>query len=229
MGEALDTYYSGDTADADEELVCRLRAGDSEALSEIARRHGERLYRATFAILRDQEAARDAVQDTFVRLIQYGHRFEGRAKFSTWLVAVAKNAAFQGLRRRRFHESLDRAEHGPDRSCVRTSGPGPEAACARAELHGVLTAAVRRLPKRLGQAVRLLDIDQLPVVEAAKQLSVSVPALKARHLRGRRMLREALGPLLRMSGNSKRAKVEEARVEGPRGQAGGGGTAEEAS
>jgi RNA polymerase sigma-70 factor (ECF subfamily) len=212
VGKELDRYYSGNTADADDELVWRLRAGDREVWSEIARRHGERLYQATFAILRDREAARDAVQDTFVRLIQYGHRFEGRAKFSTWLVAVAKNAALQRLRRRRIHESLDSVENRPDRSRAGAGGADPEAVFARAELHGAVTAGVGRLPNRLRQAVRLLDLDQLPVVEAAKQLSVSVPALKARHLRGRRMLVNALGPVLRMSGKSKRAMAAKGRT-----------------
>ncbi len=216
MRRQLDGLLSEDIEDADDELVSRLRGGDREALAELAGRHGERLYQTTFAILRDREEARDAVQDTLVRVMLHGHRFEGRAKFSTWLLVVARNAAVQRLRGRRWHESLDSIENGINPRRVRVGGPDPETACARAEMRSVVATGVRRLPFRLRQAVRLLDLDQLSAVEAAQLLSLSVPALKARHRRGRTMLREALVPMMRnargqIARNEVQAQVERDR------------------
>jgi RNA polymerase sigma-70 factor (ECF subfamily) len=50
------------------------------------------------------------------------------------------------------------------------------------------------LPRKYRQVVMMRDIDQLSTDEVARQLGLTVPAVKVRLLRGRLMLREALSP-----------------------------------
>jgi len=61
-------------------------------------------------------------------------------------------------------------------------------------MRSLIESSVMKLPAKYRVVLMLRDIDQLPVEDAAAALSLSLPAFKARLLRGRLMLREALAP-----------------------------------
>src|SRR5260370_18699755 len=81
------------TVDPDAECVARVLAGDLESFEELMNRHSQRVYRTLVGILGNPDEARDAMQDTFLKAFQHLSGFEGRAKFSTWLVSIATNTA----------------------------------------------------------------------------------------------------------------------------------------
>src|SRR3954468_25092117 len=77
----------------DQEIVDRVRAGDTALYEIIMRRYNQRLYRIARAILRDDAESEDVMQDAYVRAYQHLHQFEGRAPFSTWLTRIAVHEA----------------------------------------------------------------------------------------------------------------------------------------
>jgi len=81
----------------DEEIVERVKDGDTALYEILMRRYNQRLYRVTVSIVRDGAEAEDVVQDAYVRA--YGHleQFEGRALFSAWLTRIAVNEADQNF------------------------------------------------------------------------------------------------------------------------------------
>lgn len=181
-------------SDPDGELVDAAQRGDLAAFEQLVVRHGRRVYRTLVGILGDAEEARDLMQDTFLKAFQHLGGFERRSKFSTWLLSIASRTGIQHLRERRSDESLDSA--GDDEAFrprqVRSWIDDPEQAFARAEMRALVEKELRRLPAKYRVAVMLRDIEQLSTEEAAGALELGVPALKARLLRGRLMLREAL-------------------------------------
>jgi hypothetical protein len=94
-------------ADPDAEVVAKVRNGDVDAFEELINRHSRRVYRTLVGILGNEDEARDAMQDTFLKAFQHLGDFQQRAKFSTWLVSIASNTGLQRLRERRHVESLD--------------------------------------------------------------------------------------------------------------------------
>ena len=68
---------------SDEEIVDRVKAGDSVLYEIIMRRYNQRLYRVARAILRDDAEAEDVMQDAYVRAYEHLEQFAGRARFST--------------------------------------------------------------------------------------------------------------------------------------------------
>src|SRR5215467_12219008 len=96
--------------DADAELVAQAQCGNLEAFEELVRRHTQLIYRALIAILGGAADAQDAMQDTLLSAFRHIGGFQGRSKFSTRLVSIARNAALQRLRGRRNTESLDQSE-----------------------------------------------------------------------------------------------------------------------
>jgi RNA polymerase sigma-70 factor (ECF subfamily) len=75
----------------DEEIVTRVLAGDTGLFEIIMRRHNQRLYRTSRAILRDGAQAEDVVQDAYVRAYQHLGQFAGRSHFGEWLLRIAVN------------------------------------------------------------------------------------------------------------------------------------------
>jgi RNA polymerase sigma-70 factor (ECF subfamily) len=150
------------------------------------------------AILADPEEAKDAMQDVFLSAFKNIAKFEGRSKFSTWLVSIARNTALQRLRNRKKIESLDENVSGEEEEFrprqVRAWQDDPEVMYSHAEIRQLVEKAIMQLPAKLRVVVMLRDIEQLSTEEVARQVGLSVPALKARLFRGRLMLREILSP-----------------------------------
>jgi RNA polymerase sigma-70 factor (ECF subfamily) len=184
--------------DADAELVAQAQAGKLEAFEELVRRHTQLIYRSLIAILGNPSDAQDAMQDTLLSAFTHIGGFQGRSKFSTWLVTIARNTAFQRLRGRKNVESLDESGDKEDRDFhprqVKAWQDNPEECHSKAEIRQLVEKGILQLPGKYRFVVMLRDIEQLSTDEVARQLGVSVPAVKTRLFRGRLMLREWLSP-----------------------------------
>ena len=189
--------------DADSELVAQAQGGDLEAFEQLVRRHTQLIYRALIAILGDAADAQDAMQDTLLSAFKHIGGFQGRSKFSTWLVSIGRNAALQRLRERRNTESLDPMDSENDCNFrprqIATWQENPEQSHSKAEIRRLVERGLLELPPKYRIVVILRDIEQLSTEDVARQLGLSVPAVKTRLLRGRLMLREWLSPHLTAS------------------------------
>lgn len=189
--------------DVDSELVAEAQDGNLEAFEELARRHTQLIYRALIAILGDVADAQDAMQDTLLSAFKHIGGFEGRSKFSTWLVSIARNAAVQRLRSRRYAESLDVVDNDEDRNFrprqIAAWQENPEQYHSRLEVRRLVERGLLELPAKYRMVVMLRDVEQLSTDDVARQLGLSVPAVKTRLLRGRLMLREWLAPYMTRS------------------------------
>ena len=184
--------------DPDAGLVAEAQGGRLEAFEELARRHSQLIYRALAAILGNQADAQDAMQDTLLSAFKHIGGFQGRSKFSTWLVSIARNKALQRLRDGKNVESLDQDDYAEDRDFrprqVRAWQDNPEQCYSNFEIRQLIERGILGLPAKYRVVVMLRDIEQLSTDEVARQLGLSVPAVKVRLLRGRLMLREWLSP-----------------------------------
>lgn len=91
-----------------ETLLRDMAAGDERALRQLYEAQGDWVYAIALRILRDTQAAEDAVQEAFVKLWRTAGRFDaalGSAK--TWIGIIARNAALDMGRRRQPTEELD--------------------------------------------------------------------------------------------------------------------------
>jgi len=147
-------------------------------------------------LLGNLDDARDLTQDVFLKAFENIGRFQGRSKFSTWLTSIAINTGTELLRQRKPSESLDQGEEGEEfrPRQIQSWADDPEQVLAASQRSQLVREGVLRLPEKYRVVVLLRDINQLSTEEAAAALGLSVPALKARLLRGRLMLRESLAP-----------------------------------
>jgi RNA polymerase sigma-70 factor (ECF subfamily) len=193
--ETRPTENSSSLQDPDFEQVLRVKAGETEVFENLVRRHTRQIFRTLCGMLGNAEEARDATQDTFLKAFEHIEKFEARSRFSTWLMSIAINTGTEQLRRRRPIESLDESEDESFRPRqVQSWVDDPEQALAKSQMNELVRKGVLRLPEKYRVALLLRDINQLSTEETAEALGLSIPATKARVLRGRLMLRESLAP-----------------------------------
>lgn len=184
--------------DPDAGLVADSQGGRLEAFEELVRRHSQSVYRTLMAILGNPEEAKDAMQDALLSAFKHIGGFQGRSKFSTWLVSIARNTALQRLRERKNVESLDEGGCDGDEDFrprqIRAWQDNPEQTHSKEEIRQLVERGIMGLPAKYRVVIMLRDIEQRSTDDVAEQLGLSVPALKARLLRGRLMLRESLAP-----------------------------------
>jgi RNA polymerase sigma-70 factor (ECF subfamily) len=174
---------------SDEDVVARVRGGDTAVFEILMRRYNQRLFRAARAILRDDADAEDAVQGAYLAAYTHLDQFAGAARFSTWLTRIAVREALGKLRTRRRRGEVD-LEGKEEMLMSDETDDSPEKHAARRELAGVLESAVDALPEIYRIVFMMREIEQLSTQETADVLELSEEAVKVRLHRARAMLRE---------------------------------------
>lgn len=190
---------SAETASPDSLLLARLRAGDEGAFDELVRSTAPRLLATLRRMLRSDEDARDALQESYFAAFRALARFEGQARLSTWLHRIAVNTALMRLRSRRrrpeasIDELLPRFDADGHRVLEPPCGrPSAEEELDEAQRRAAVRVAVDRLPELHRTVLVLRDIEGLGSEETARALGISVDAAKMRLHRARQALRTLL-------------------------------------
>ncbi len=185
---------SDEAPDPDAELVKQVQGGNVDVFEELVRRHSRRVFGTLGGLLGNLDDARDATQDVFLKAFENISKFEGRAKFSTWLISIAINTGTEILRYRKPSEPIEGIDDDDDfrPRQIQRWADDPEHIFSTAQRNELVRDGILQLPEKYRVALILRDINQLSTEEAAAALDLSVAALKARVLRGRLMLRERL-------------------------------------
>ena len=178
----------------DEEIVLRVRAGDTEVFEVLMRRHNQRLYCAVRAIVDSDAEAEDAVQQTYLAAYRNLAQFEGRARFGTWITRIAIHDAL-ARRRRTLRGGGPPARHTfIDTVPART--PDPEQQTYALELNAVLTSALGRLPAPYRAVFILREIEGFNTLDTAERLRLRESTVRTRLHRAKDFLQRTLQELM---------------------------------
>lgn len=187
----------------EERLIARLRAGEMAAFAELVGEYQPLIYTLTLRILGNAEDARDATQETFLKIYRHFTHFRGEASLKTWICRIAINQArtsdrWWRRRRRDVTESLDIEPDEAGRSGAHTAdsladeSASPESQTLSRERCRQIQSALSEVKKDFRIAVILRDIEGMSYEEIADILEISAGTVKSRIARGREMLREVL-------------------------------------
>lgn len=174
---------------ADSELVRRLSIRDQEALVELYRRYGRRVYPLILRIVRSQSVADEVVQDVFLRLWTRPERYSPEAgSLLAWLLTVGRNLALDALRREhRWRRDLDLDDE------VRWAAVD----CAT-DVSLVVQDGLAALPEDQRTAIELAYFSGMTHAEMAAHLEEPLGTVKSRLRLALDKLRRALGRDLRV-------------------------------
>ncbi|MEP7272237.1 MAG: sigma-70 family RNA polymerase sigma factor, partial [Acidobacteriota bacterium] len=183
-------------------LIKRLKVGEIDAFDELVAEFQPLVYALSLRVLGEPEDARDACQETFLKVFRHFGRFRGEASLKTWICRIAINQARSTERwwRRRYKQettSLDEPAAAGDEGrsayeSLASPGVSPEAEAMAHERSARLERALAQVKKDFRIAVILRDLEGMTYEEIAYTLDISVGTVKSRIARGREMLRVSM-------------------------------------
>jgi RNA polymerase sigma factor (sigma-70 family) len=156
---------------SDEAVMERVRDGQVRELAILFERHHVRLFNYFLRLCGERGAAEDMVQELFLRLLKYRHTWETRARFTTWMFAVARNVHIDQLRRQRPETSL---EETPEPAVTSVAGEELE----REQSSLLLEQALRQLPLPKREVLLLSRFQEMKYGEIARLTGRSPEAVK---------------------------------------------------
>jgi RNA polymerase sigma-70 factor (ECF subfamily) len=97
----------GSSANADDDLVQRIQAGDRAAFRGLFDKYHRRAFAVAMGVVKNEQDALDAVQEAFVKVHKNIHKFEGSSSFYTWLYRIVMNVSIDHVRKTSRRKNLD--------------------------------------------------------------------------------------------------------------------------
>jgi RNA polymerase sigma-70 factor (ECF subfamily) len=185
--------------EAERDLVAQLREGDAASFEVLVRQYGGAMLAVARRLLRNEDDARETVQDAFLQAFRAIRHFRNEARLSTWLHRIVTNAALMRLRAasRRPEAPIDNLlpqfdDEGRHAEPIGSLPVSVETALEHAETRARIRACIAQLPDQYRAVIVLRDLQELSTAEAATLLGISENAVKIRLHRAHQALRTLL-------------------------------------
>jgi RNA polymerase sigma factor (sigma-70 family) len=171
-------------------MIRRCLAGDTAAYEPVVRAYEPAARRVALGILRDPDAASDAVQEAFIKAYRGLGGFDPSRDFRPWLLRIVRNQCRDMLRRGRAGPGLERITPLLADRMASDADAGREA--RQAEAREVLWTALGRISVDHREALVLKELEGLGYGEIAQALGVPEGTVASRLHHARRALRAVL-------------------------------------
>lgn len=171
-------------------LIEQLQRGDLKALGGLFERYRNLVYRTAYAIIRDERAAEDILQECFVRLFTYANSIDGSRPLEPWLYRVTVNLAYDWSAKKNRGQSIDDVLEWL--SGLPGGFPAPDHKTEEKETLSMVQDVIARLAPSHRAVIVLFYMENLSVDAIASVLELPVGTVKSRLHYARERLREAL-------------------------------------
>jgi len=184
--------------ESDASAIARgLRRRDPDLLDRLIEQYQHRLLRYLVCLAGNRELAEDLFQETWIRVLERGHQYDGKHEFSTWLYAVARNLTIDYLRKKRpvsLDGMIDRLMEDDRHAPFEPADNRPmawEVVLQHQEAERI-SAALLSIPSEYRETVILRFQEELALDEIARVTGAPLGTVKSRLYRGLNMLMSRL-------------------------------------
>jgi RNA polymerase sigma-70 factor, ECF subfamily len=170
-----------------------LRRRDPDLLDRLIEQYQHRLLRYLIYLSGNRELAEDLFQETWIRVLERGHQYDGKHEFGTWLYAVARNLTIDYLRKK-HPVSLDGLMENEEHAPLEPADTRPMAweVLLQHEQAERVNAALVSIPAEYRETVALRFQEGLALDEIAMVTGAPLGTVKSRLYRGLNMLMSRL-------------------------------------
>ena len=183
-------------AEQDRVLIESAQKGDKHAFKQLVQRHQRRAFAIALGLLRDEQDAREVVQEAFLRVHRGLDSFNGGSAFFTWLYRIVTNLSIDLMRKPGRREvELDESREIDEADIPllsRIDGADPLDVLRRAEIRNKLEAALAALPVYHRGVIVMREVEGLSYEEMAEAMGVSKGTIMSRLFHARQKLQRAL-------------------------------------
>jgi RNA polymerase sigma-70 factor (ECF subfamily) len=206
-------------ADEDRELIILAQKGDKAAFRRLVERHQRRAFAIAMGLVRDENDARELVQEAFLRVYRGLGTFQGGSSFFTWLYRIVTNLAIDlmrkpGRRDGELHDDQIRDDDTSDFPIVsRIDGADPLDVMRRREIAQRIQTALDALPSYHRGVILMREVEGMSYEEMAQAMGVSKGTIMSRLFHARQKLQRALADCYAEEG--RKAPANEAAPNAP--------------
>ena len=171
-----------------------LQKRDPELLDRLIEQYQYRLFRYLVYITGNKDRAEDFFQETWIRVLERGHQYDGKSKFEGWLFAIARHLVIDWQRSKKPQslDTLTDPEQERPLQLVNQSESSPLQQVLSQETEENVQSSLGRIPAIYREVLVLRFQEELQIEEMAGVLSIPVSTVKSRLYRGLESLRGAL-------------------------------------
>jgi RNA polymerase sigma-70 factor, ECF subfamily len=194
LSPALTLQFSALMANETKEIARGLKRRDPELLDRLIEQYEYRLFRYLVYLTASRERAEDIFQETWIRVLERGHQYDGKSKFEAWLFAIARHLVIDWQRQKKA-QSLDAMtdpEEGAPFEVADESEPSPLRLVLTREREENVQTSLGQVPAIYREVLLLRFQEELKLEEIAVVLETPISTVKSRLYRGLEALRGAL-------------------------------------
>ena len=171
-----------------------LQRRDPDLLDRLIEQHQYRLFRYLVYITGNRERSEDFFQETWIRVLERGHQYDGKSKFETWLFAIARHLVIDWQRSKKAQslDTLTDTEQEHPLQIPDDHEPSPLQRVLSHETEENVQASMQKIPAIYREVLVLRFQEELQIEEMAAVLDVPLSTVKSRLYRGLEALRGAL-------------------------------------
>jgi RNA polymerase sigma-70 factor (ECF subfamily) len=187
-------FFSTLMGDESKTIARGLQKRDPELLDRLIEQYQYRLFRYLVYVTGNKERAEDFFQETWIRVLERGHQYDGKSRFEAWLFAIARHLVIDWQRSKKAQslDSLTDPEQEHPLQLVNESKPSPLHQVLSSETEENVHASLQKIPAIYREVLVLRFQEELQLEEMAGVLSIPVSTVKSRLYRGLDALRSAL-------------------------------------
>jgi RNA polymerase sigma-70 factor, ECF subfamily len=177
-------------------LARRLKRRDPELLDKLIEQYQFRLFRYLLHLTANRERAEDFFQETWLRVLERGHQYDGKWKFEAWLFAIARNLVLDWHRRKKPQsiDSLAGSEEDATFDVRDEHSESPLDQVLQAEQKSSVQHSLERVPAIYREVLVLRFQEEMQLEEIAGVTGAPISTVKSRLYRGLDALKVAMSP-----------------------------------
>lgn len=171
---------------SDEELVADYLRGENDSLNLLIKRYLKPIFGFVYRYVNNRETAEDIVQEIFIKTWKNLKKFNRKKSFKIWLFAIAKNTAFDFLKKKKpisFSTLQEKEEDGDFLETFVDPGPLPEEIFRHKEIFEILEKALNQISPNDRAIILLHYNENLSFQEIAEVFNEPINTVKSRHFR----------------------------------------------
>lgn len=181
LGIITGTAMSGDD---DQRQLEKVANGDRQAMGVLYQRYHKRVFHFVRRFVSDASAAEDLTNDVFIEVWQKASAFEGRSKFSSWLLGVARYKALSEIRKKKpVHSKSDEILN-----TLEDDADDPEMVSQKRDKGAAIKRCMKRLSRDHRVILELIYYHEKSMDEVSEILDIPKNTVKTRTFHARKQL-----------------------------------------
>jgi RNA polymerase sigma-70 factor (ECF subfamily) len=194
LSPGVTLQFSTLMASENKEIARGLKQRDPELLDRLIEQYQYRLFRYLVYLTASRERAEDIFQETWIRVLERGHQYDGKSKFEAWLFAIARHLVIDWQRQKKMRslDTMTDPEEGAPFEIADESEPSPLGLVLTREREEKVQSSLGKVPTIYREVLLLRFQEEMKLEEIAVVLETPISTVKSRLYRGLEAMRGAL-------------------------------------